>query len=475
MTWQRDLAWQNIEQTYRSSVAHQFARYALSLDYKVLPPDVVHQAKRSLVDTLGCAIGAYEAPGRPICEAVVRGLGGSEEATVIGSGLHTSAPNATLVNSFLVRYLDFNDLGGVGGAGHNSDSISAILAVAERDKANGRDYLTSVVISYELGARFAESTGVGSTGVRIHSGFTGESRGGLTMPPALGKLMGLNEEQIANAIGVCACHELPLAVLDTDREENTMSKNLRLGWISYNAVLACLLAKNGFTGPVRVVEGENGINQALFRGGLDFQRLLDFSGWRILKVGFKALPADGSSQGHLLATLAIVKEHDLKPGDIAAVRITTSVYESRHCTIPAKKYPRNAESADHSVFWTNAMVIRDRDLTPDSYKPENYTDPVILDLIEKITVEADPNTPGLWWGRSEITTKDGRVFQKRVDTIHGLGGDPLTDTEVEEKFRKMAIKYMSERQMKQIIDTVWNLEKLDDMGKLMKLMVFQPR
>src|SRR5512139_1778192 len=154
MTLQRDLTWETLNHLYRSSIAHQFARYALGLAYERFPVDVVHQAKRCLLDALGCAIGAYEAPGRPICEATVKELGGVEEATVFGSGLRTSAPNATLVNSFMVRFLDYNDSGG---GGHNSDSISGILAVAEREKASTRDFLTSVVVSYELGARVKEA------------------------------------------------------------------------------------------------------------------------------------------------------------------------------------------------------------------------------------------------------------------------------------------------------------------------------
>ncbi len=473
MTIQRDLAWQNLELVYKSSVAHRFARYALGLNYEMLPQDVVHQAKRCLLDTLGCAIGAYDAPGRPICEDVAKELGGPEEATVFGSGLRTSATNATLVNSFMVRFLDYND---AGGGGHNSDSISAILAVSEREKANGRDFLTSLVISYELGAKVRQSLAGRVSGSFAH-GWVHDVRGGLTMPPTLGKLMGLNEEQIANAIGVCACYCLPLGILDTHREENFMSKDLRFGWVAYNAILACMLAKKGFTGPVRIVEGEQGINESVCQGKMDLDRMTDFSGWRILKTRHKSLCANASTQGHIWATLTIVKEQDLKPEDIAAVRIRCGLKESLHTTIsPAKKYPRNGESADHSAFYANAIAIKERAFGPESFKPEKFTDPVVLDLIEKITVEADPNLPE--YGRegiSEITTKDGRHFQKHVVTPHGFDDDPLTDKELEDKFREMATKYMGERQIKQIIDTVWDVEKLDDMGKLMKLMVFRSR
>ncbi len=465
MTLARDLAWQNLDLVYRSSIAHQFARYGLRLSYDLLPENVIHQAKRSLLDSLGCALGAYDAPGRPICEGLVRDLGGPKEATVFGSGLRTSAPNATLVNSFLVRFLDYNDLGG---GGHNSDAISAVLAVAERQKAGGRDFLTSVVISYELGARFLESNPVSSL---EDKGWTGDIRGGLNMPPALGKLMGLNEDQIANAIGICASRSLPLGILDAHREENSMSKNIRFGWVAYDAILACLLAKSGFTGPVRVVEGDSGLRKTLAQGDMDLERMTDFSGWRILTTRHKVLCANGTTIAHILATLAIVKEHDLKPEDIVSVRIKASPREALHTTTPAKKWPRNAESADHSAFYGNAFAIKERSFGAESTDPRKFTDPVVLDLIEKMTVEADPTLPRRGGG-SVITTTDGRQFEKRINTPHGVDDDPLTDKELEDKFKDMAVKRMGKAQARKVIDAVWNVEKLDNMSKLAALMVF---
>ncbi|MFC1870469.1 MmgE/PrpD family protein [Chloroflexota bacterium] len=470
MSLMRDLAWEELDLKYRSGVAHQFARYALGLNYKSLPPDVVHQAKRSLLDALGCAIGAYVAPGRPMCETVVKELGGTEEATVFGSGLRTSAKNATLVNSFLVRFLDYNDCGG---GCHNSDSISGILAVAEREKAGGKAFLTSVVISYELGARVTESAAGSASSAQ---GWVPDIRAGLNMPPALGKMMKMSEDQIANAIGICASHSLPLGILDTNKEENTMSKDLRFGFVACDAILACMLAKKGFTGPLRIVEGEGGFRQVVLQGNLDLESVVDFSGWRILDTRHKILCANRTTHGHVCATLALVKEHDLKPEDIAAVRIKAGPREARHTTTLSKKYPRNAESADHSAFYANATVIKERAFGPESIEPEKFTDPVILDLIEKITVEPDPSmAEWSYQGISEITTKDGRKYTKRVDTPHGFADDPLTDGELEEKFRGMAAKYMPEEQIKKIFDTVWNAENLDDMGKLMPLMVFPRR
>ena len=103
MSLQRDLAWEYLNQVNHASLSYHLARYALGLDFVSLPSAVIHQAKRSLLDTLGCAIGAYDAPGRPMCENVAKQLGGPEEATIFGSGLRTSASNAFTIGSSILE------------------------------------------------------------------------------------------------------------------------------------------------------------------------------------------------------------------------------------------------------------------------------------------------------------------------------------------------------------------------------------
>jgi 2-methylcitrate dehydratase len=418
-----------------------------------------------VLDALGCAIGAYQAPGRKIMEETAIEIGGPKEATCFGSGLRTSALNASLVNAFLVRFLDYSDMGG---GGHNSDGISSILAVAERQKSNGRDFLTSVVISYELGARFKDAL---DALILEERGWTTDMRCAFNQCPSIGKLMKLSEEQIANAIGVCMSHTIPMGILDSNKDENVMAKNIRFGWSSHDAILACLWAKKGFTGPIRILESEERGLQKVLVGDMDLQKMTDFSGWRILKTQFKTVAANGTSHPHILSTLGIVIENDLKPGDIAEVNIGAPKRESRHTTSPPKKYPRNAESADHSTFFMNAMAIKERCVWEDAVNPKNFTDPVVLDLIEKMTVHNDPSL-ARYQGASEIITKDGRRFYKRIDDPPGVGTVPLSDVELEDKFRRMARRYMGKAQIDKLVGTLWNLEKLKSVGELTKLMVF---
>ncbi len=468
MFYNRDSIHSNLDLMYKGSVAYQFARFALNLQYKFIPQKVVHQAKRCLLDALGCAIGAYDAPGRISCENAIKELGGNEESTLFGSGLRTNAFNAALHNSFLVRYLDYNDLGG---GGHNSDSIPSIIAVSERENASGKDLITALVISYELGARFKESISKNGDS-RVDKAWNSDSRAGIIMPPVIGKLMKLNEEQIANAIGICGTHTFVMGIVDADREELPMSKNFRFGFGACRSILSCLLAKWGVTGFIRIVEGDLGIQKGIFQGDMDLERLVDFSGWRILQVRFKCMPLNGTSLGHVSATLDIVKKHDLKPEDIESVLIRTTHRESVHTTTLEKKYPRNTETAGHSLFYANAIAIKERVFNSESFRPDKFADETVLNLMEKIKVVHDPILPTYGpQAISEIITKDGRFFQKRVDNPHGLGKDPLSDDELANKFNEMAARYMSKEQIKKILDNVWNLENLKDVNKLVKLMV----
>ena len=145
-------------------------------------------------------------------------------------------------------------------------------------------------------------------------------------------------------------------------------------------------------------------------------------------------------------------------------------------TTLSKKYPRNAESADHSLFYANAIAIKEHTFGPESFEPDKFSDPVVLDLIEKMTVIGDDSLPSWGYcGASEITTKDGRTFEKHIDKPRGVGDYILNDIDLEDKFMQIAYKYMYKKQIKRIFSTVWNLEKLDDMRELTSLMITVPK
>jgi len=460
----------------RQSVSHKIARFALSMKYEDLPAEVVHMAKRCLLDTIGCAIGGHQAPGRAICEATARELGGCEEATIIGSGHRTNVLNASMVNSFMVRYLDYNDLGG---GGHNSDAIPALLATAEACNKSGKDLINSMVLSYELGQRWIMAVNTGDIYEDYkrltESGWCMDVRGGINVPPALGMLMDMNAAQIASAIGATLVRSNPMNHLDADKEDYVMSKNLRFGFVAYDAIMSCRLAKNGFSGPPRAIEGQYGYKHTILKDFMNTDLLhAPINNYQILTTSFKPLCVNYTTQSTVQCTIALCKKYDLKPEDIEQIHLTVGKRESMHTTAPRKKYPQNGETADHSLYYANAHAAKERSFGPDAFKTEKYNDPVVLDLTERITYEVSDTWSGFSnGGASRITLKNGKTYEQSLDEPHGHHTDPLSDAELEMKFRKMAEPKMSAEQVNQLIGTIWTIDNMENINSLMSLLIFK--
>ncbi|MFC1669623.1 MmgE/PrpD family protein [Spirochaetota bacterium] len=460
------------------SVAKELAKYAIDLKFEDLPQEVIHQTKRVMLDTIGCAIGGYSSDASQMIQKTVTELGGKEESTVIGSGIKTSCLNAALANGAMVRYLDYNDTafiiqGETYRTGyHPSEIMPPVLSVCERDNLPGKDAITAIVAGYDLSLSFLE--GVTGTGME-KKGWNGDTRGAYIMPIVIGKLLGLDADQMTNAVGIAgSCHAV-LAILDTAAEVYTMTKNLRFPTMAYGGILAAFLARNGFTGPPRVIEGHDGFIKAVMNGEYDIKTFDTLKGkFAIMETCIKSIIADFSSHGHLTATLTLARENNINPDDVAKIKVTTSARCANHTGDIAKKYPQNKESADHSSYYLTAIAIVDKEIGPDQFTPEKYNLPIVKELIDKVELIGDPSLdkerPA---GLSEITLKDGTVYNTKCQYPIGHARNPMTDEQVADKFKNMAEKYMDDKQMDNLIETIFDLDKIDDVGKLNQLMVFK--
>jgi len=460
-------------------VARQLAEEVIRFKFRDLPPEVVHQAKRLVLDTLGCAIGGYSSDASGIMREVIVDLGGPREATVVGSGMRTSCLNAALANGVMVRCLDYNDAvvmeteTGERMGYHPSEVIPAILALGERQHLSGKETLAAIVLGYDLSYRFLEAVFEPEMERR---GWNGDTRGAYIMPLVAGKILGLNESQLANAMGISgSCHAV-LGILDAEAEAYTMTKNLRFASMAHAGILSALMARKGFTGPARVIEGQHGFVELVLKGEYDLAKLTNSKRrFTILGTSLKSVVADYSTHGHLTATLTLVRENKIRPEDIARVNVKTSTRCARHTGDPVKKYPKERESADHSSYYMTAIAIIDRQLGPDQFSPKKYSDPRVHKLIEKIVFEGDKAIDKMFFcaGSSEIVMKDGRTYRCEVTYPKGHPRNPMTDTEIVDKFRSMAVKVMDEKQLTKVVRTVFELERLEDIQTLNRLMVFR--
>jgi 2-methylcitrate dehydratase len=464
------------------TVARELAKMALSLNFADLPAEVVHEVKRATLDTLACAIGGYPSQPSKILQDLARELGGPKESTVIGSGLRTSCLNAILANGAMVRFLDFNDtylvpvrdrvLGN-----HPSEIIPTVLALAEKQGVKGRDVVSAIVVGYELSARFNDAAiNAGSATPTIEEkGWNTDTRGVFVMPVVAGKLLRLSEGQMEQAIGISGSHNMILGILDATGEEYTMTKNIRFPRTAYGGVLAAFMAKKGFTGPTRVIEGNKGFIQSVMRGEFDVEKLREPIGrFKILDTMYKSVAADATTHGHVTATLQLVREHDIKPGDVAELRIKAGSRCVEHTGDPVKRYPRNKETADHSSYYLTAIAILDRKVGPGQYTPKKLNDPRVRELIDKVKIEADPDLDRFGRaGISEIRTKQGATYNVRVEYPRGDPRNPMPDRELEQKFSDMAQKFMTKKQIIKAIDAIYRMDQLNDMGKLVRTVVFK--
>jgi len=173
------------------------------------------------------------------------------------------------------------------------------------------------------------------------------------------------------------------------------------------------------------------------------------------------------------ATLTLVKEHDIRAEDVAEVRIKKTSDDYQHTANPAtRRYPKTKYTADHSPYYISGVAILDRAVGPEQYSNEKLQDPRVRELADKVVIEPDPKLEGFSYsGIVEITTKKGEKYSCQVLRPKGHPMNPMTDADVEEKFRSMAGKFMDEKQMRQVIDTIYNLDEVDDIGELIKLLV----
>ena len=461
------------------NVAKKLAEYALSLSYDKLPEKTIHEAKRALLDTMGVTRAAKGADAVQIMWKVLDSFKIEGTSTIIGSGKKTLPQYAALANGCMTRYWDYNDgygypMGKMVAASHPSEIIPICLALGESEKISGKELIVSIVLGYEISGRILRSIEKKSLEAR---GWNMDTRGSFVSPLVCGRIMNLEVEQMENALGIAGSRDMILGILDTAGEVNTMAKNIRHAYTGHNGILAAMLAKEGFTGPVRVLEGEKGFNETVLQGDMNFDTLIDGLGHFIIDdAEYKPVVASRTASGHIFASLENAKKNNINPADIERVDIYASTRVSEHTGNPSKKYPYNKESADHSIYFLTAVALTDRMVGLGQYSQEKYNDPAIKELIGKVVVHADPETFDLHHkagGRSVVTMKDGTVYDTTVlEPVGDNTTNPMTDQQMEEKFFDCACRVMSRQQAETIRDAIWNIDSCEDIGEFMKLLTF---
>ena len=455
----------NTEPTLTGRIAH----WADALRFDDLPDDVIHEAKRYLLDSLGCALGGFQQRDVQIALKVIEETGGSGPATVIGTGRKVDAVSASLVNALMVRVQDYNDIYWKQDPSHPSDLIPAALACGERAAKGGPDLIIGIVLGHEFEMRLCEAA---FPGIR-ERGWHHATLTAFVAPIVAAKMMDLDAETMQHAIGISGSRMITLGAVTAGKL--TMMKNTVDPLATQSGVLAALLAERGYTGPEHVIDGKEGLVHCL---GPDWKLEILEEGlgdsYRILQCGMKAFPTEALTHAPISCVLDLVKDNALAPEQIEAVNIRSLARAADILADPSKYDPRSKETADHSLPYVIAAAIAERQVTPLQFTDEKIMDPVIRAQLRKIEVVADPEIerlfPELQRVIVTITTTDGDEFTKQIDYPKGDPRNPLTDREIEEKFDALSEPVISDTGRQRIKDTVWRLEQLGSISELMALL-----
>jgi len=445
------------------------ARWAAALDFSHLSQDAVFQAKRFLLDSIGCALGGYQQHDVKIALQVLDEIAGRGPATVIGTGKKIDPVSASLANALMIRCMDYNDIYWKQDPSHPSDIFPAALACCERAKSDGRELIVGLVLGHEFEMRFCEAA---FPGIR-ERGWHHATLTAFVSPFVAGRALHLSWEQIQHAVGISASRHCTLGAVTAGKL--TMMKNTVDPMATQSGVLAALMAERGYTGPEHVIDGKEGLTHC-FGPEWKLHLLTDGLGesWRITQCGMKAFPSEALTHTPISAVLDLVKANDLKPHQVEKVQIRSLARAADILSDPSKYDPHTKETADHSLPYVIAAAIVDRQVTPAQFEIKKIMDPTIRAQLKKVEVVADPEIekvfPALQRVVVNITTIDGRTFSKQLDYPKGDPRNPLSDAEVEEKFAALAEGVLSSGAQKPLKDTIWNLEKVGSVSKLMSLM-----
>lgn len=434
------------------SIIDRLADYASRLRYADLPDVVIHESKRRIIDTLGCGIAAYDAEPSRIARAAALRARSAGRTPVLGTAARTLPELAAFANGAMTRYLDGNDCY-PGGGGHPSDSLVPLLAVADAAGTDGTAALTAIVLGYEIHHALFH-------GIRlIEKGLDHVFYVAVACAAGTAKLRGLDDAQIANAIALAVVSCLPLEVVR--HGELSMWKGASAGEAARAGVFAATLAEAGMTGPVQAFEGPHGLKELI--GDFELPPLTEPGGrFRILEADMKCLTAEYHAQGPILAALGL--RRDLAIADIEAVTIFTYAHAAKNIGSGAEKWrPTTRETADHSLPYMVAAALTDGQFSDDIFASTRLTDPRILALVDKITVQEDPaltkRFPRSFPCRIEIALRGGVRRASALANPPGHHDRPMTDDEVSAKFRGLAGRKLPADRLEQALDLVWGLDR----------------
>lgn len=450
------------------SITNVLSEFAVNLDYNDLPALVVNQAKMCLLDTIGVTLAGSRTDVGKTFISLVKDWGGVEESTIFGDGGKVPSPSAALVNGTMGHVHELDD-GHRFAFGHPGvTSIPPSIAIAEKMSLSGRDLIVATVLGYEIFIRIAMAINPSHRDRGFHTTGTCGTFGAAV---AVGKILGLNQEEMINTLGIAAVQAAGL--MEVMRGESKI-KPLNAGRAAHNGIFAALLAEQGLTAPRTIFEGEFGFFKA-YADNYNVKEIVDRLGedYKIGGIYIKLYAACRNIHPAIDCILNLVKENKLTPEEIDKIFVKT--YSTAYKLTGTEYEPKTVSTAKFSTPFCLAAAITYGRVGVNEFTLDKIMDKRLLRLARKVKVEVDPEidklAPEKRGATVEIFTNEGSRYIWTVENPRGEPEKPVSDEELHDKFKIITSPIINDKKVYSIINTVDKLEKLKDIKDLTKYFV----
>jgi len=439
------------------SATGELITFTQNLDYALLSDDVISQAKRCVLDLIGVAIAGSRTEMAKVSTKFAPRQFGPGNASTIGSSLKLNEAGATWVNGTCASALDMDD-GHRLAMGHPGAAvIPTALAVAETSGASGPDFLTSIVAGYEIAVRVSTAMLPDYRAGRYSTGIWG----GFGSVVAAGVLLGFDKRAFQDALGIVATFG-PSPARGAFLHDSMVKESI--GWAGVTGCASVFLAEEGFTGPEDVLDKAERYDTARLVQDLG-------QGYAILKTYFKPYASCRWSHSTIDGVLKLAREHELQPEDIEAI----DVEGFQAATMLVDYTPVNTVAAQYSIPFSTALALSYGKIGPAELTEAKLRDPQLLELAGKVKVSVAPDLDQLFPQEAATRVMLHTARGNYTTTVHyakGDPGNPMSDAELEEKFRWLTVEIVGEKRSQQLIEVVAHLEHADSVKTLTQLLSF---
>lgn len=459
---------------YVSPELEALSKFATATEWKDLPESVVHETKRLLLDSIGCAFtGISVDPGKMII-GFARRLGGPPEASIIGIGDKVSVSAAVLANGQLINATDYDSFSG---GGHGPGFIlPGPVAMAEFANVSGKDLILATALAFEIGDRVKRAVTVVTSdpGFRIRER-EGYAHANFGAAAGMGKILNLNQEKMMNALSIAghASEVITWTHVSLQNHGHPLKYGVP-GWQGTGAVMAVLLADMGYVGDLDIFNPEHGFWKFVGYGGWKPEEITEGLGktWRFDgdQVTYKPHICCRIYHAVMDAFYEIIEKNNLAADDIESVNVIRQIgpdwvglfrnIEIKNIVDAQFSIPYNISCAAHRV--TPGVEWQDID---------TMKAPKILEFMKKVKLTGPESSTSMEGMQKVEVEANGKKFTEertvaRGGPVSSTGNVQLSDDELEKKFRHNAVRILSEGQINRAVNAIWNLDKVKNVKEL---------